>query len=55
VDFHVPQERVDETAEVMRRLGGDVTKRFYPNMGHIVNQDEVDFVRGMMQTLISPS
>lgn len=49
VDFHVPRERVDETADVMRRLGGEVTERLYPNMDHTVNQDEIDFVREMMQ------
>ena len=53
VDFHVPKERVDETAEVLRRLGGEVTQRLYPNMEHTVNQDEIDFVRGMMQRLIA--
>jgi predicted esterase len=52
VDFHVPKERVDQTAQVLRRLGGEVTVRLYPNMGHVVNQDEIDFVRGMMQTLL---
>ena len=51
VDFHVPKERVDQTAEVLRRLGGDVTERLYPNLDHTVNQDEIDFVRGMMKTL----
>ena len=49
VDFHVPKERVEQTAEVMRRLGGNVTMRLYPNMDHSVNQDEIDFVSGMMQ------
>jgi len=53
VDFHVPRERVDQTAEVLRHLGGEVTKRLYPNMDHSVNQDEIDFVRGMMQTLLA--
>ena len=52
VDFHVPKERVDETATVMRRLGCKVTERLYPNMDHSVNQDEIDFVRGMMSSLI---
>jgi phospholipase/carboxylesterase len=55
VDFHVPKERVDQTAEVLRRLGGEVTERLYPNMDHSVNQDEIDFVRGMMQTLLARS
>ncbi len=53
VDFHVPRERVDQTAEVLRALGGEVTERLYPNMDHSVNQDEIDFVRGMMQRLVS--
>jgi predicted esterase len=48
VDFHVPKERVDQAAEVLRRLGAEVTVRIYPNMGHTVNQDEIEFVRGMM-------
>lgn len=53
VDFHVPKEHVQQTAEVLKSLGGDVTMRLYPNMGHMVNQDEIDFVRGMMQTLLA--
>jgi predicted esterase len=52
VDFHVPRELVDQTAEVMRQLGGEVTERIYPNMGHTVNQDEIDFVREMMKRVI---
>src|SRR3972149_3825296 len=51
VDFHVPKERVHETAAVLRRLGGEVTVRLYPNMDHAVNQDELEFVRGMMSVL----
>jgi phospholipase/carboxylesterase len=52
VDFHVPRERVDETAEILRKLGGDVTERIYPHMDHTVNQDEIDFVRGGMKKVI---
>src|SRR5215216_5258989 len=52
VDFHVPKERVQQTAEVFRRLGGEVTLRLYPNMDHTINQDEIDFVRGMMRTIV---
>ena len=51
VDFHVPKERVHQTAYVLRNLGGDVTERLYPNMDHTVNKDEIDFVRGMMKAL----
>jgi hypothetical protein len=27
--------------------------RLYPGMGHTVNQDEIDFVRGMMVALVA--
>ena len=53
VDFHVPKERVHETAAVLRRLGGEVTVRLYPNMDHAVNRDEIEFVREMMTTVLS--
>lgn len=52
-DFHVPKERVDQTAYVLKKLGGEVTERLYPNLDHSVNQDEIDFVRGMMQSLLA--
>jgi len=55
VDFHVPRERVDQTAVVLGRLGGEVTERLYPNMDHSVNQDEIDSVRGIMQALLTGS
>jgi predicted esterase len=51
-DFHVPKERVERTAKVLELLGGKVTKRLYPNLDHSVNQDEIEFVRGMMQKLL---
>ncbi|HEU5343895.1 MAG TPA: alpha/beta hydrolase [Ktedonobacterales bacterium] len=51
VDPHVPLARVELTAEVLRRLGGDVTTRIYPNMPHTVNRDEIAFVRAMMASV----
>lgn len=53
VDFHIPQERVMETRDVFQRMGAEVTMRLYPNMEHTVNEDELEFVRGMMKTVIS--
>jgi phospholipase/carboxylesterase/glyoxalase family protein len=53
VDFHVPKERVGQTAEVLRRLGGEVIERLYPNLDHSINQDEIDFIRSMMSTLVN--
>ncbi len=51
-DPHVPRERVDETAEVLRRMGAEVTERIYPEMGHTVNLDEVEFVKGIVSPVL---
>lgn len=52
VDPHIPEERVQHSAEVLEKLGGDVTTRLYPSMPHTVNHDEIEFVRGMMARLL---
>lgn len=51
IDPHIPKERVDESAEVYQRLGADVTERIYPGMGHIVNEDEIEWVRDLVLSL----
>jgi predicted esterase len=53
MDFHIPKARVDETAQVLQRMGANVTERLYPGMGHTINQDEIEFVRGMMKGLLA--
>ena len=45
VDEHIPLERVEESAGVLSRMGGDVTLRIYPGMGHYVNADEIVHAR----------
>ena len=52
VDFHIPLERVHESAQVLTKLGGDVEERIYEGMGHTINNDELDYVRVMMATVI---
>lgn len=49
-DSHIPATRVSESAEVLERLGGAVTLRFYPGMGHTINDDEIAAVRAMLMT-----
>lgn len=51
VDPHIPEERVHGSAEVFERLGADVTARIYEGMGHGVNEDELEFVDGMVERL----
>ncbi|NIV37071.1 MAG: phospholipase [Anaerolineae bacterium] len=50
-DPHIPQERVVESGQILELLGGTVTVRLYPNMGHTVNQEELDHVRSIMAAL----
>ena len=55
VDFHIPVERVHETATIMENMGAEVTKRIYPGFGHAVNQDEIDHVLPMIKNLVQAS
>jgi predicted esterase len=48
VDPHIPKRRVDETAAVFERMGASVTRRIYPGLGHAVNPEEMEIVRGML-------
>lgn len=53
VDAHVPRQRVDESAAVFERMGAQVTERIYPGMGHQVNEDELQFVRELMDAVVA--
>ena len=50
-DAHVPETRVRESAEVLRRMKAEVTVRIYPGMGHLVNEDEIAFTRALLDRL----
>jgi predicted esterase len=52
VDPHIPKERVQETAEVLRAMGAEVTAKLYPGMGHTVNRDEIKHAREIMNKLV---
>ncbi|MGH7617503.1 MAG: alpha/beta hydrolase [Gemmatimonadaceae bacterium] len=53
VDSHIPKQRVLESEEVFTRMGARVTRRFYPGMGHLVNDDEIEFVRGVLDETVA--
>jgi predicted esterase len=53
VDPHIPKARVLESTQVLQELGGKVTMRLYPQMGHLVNEDEIEAVRKIMRDLLS--
>ena len=41
-DPHVPVERVHDTANILKDMNASVTEKVYNNMGHTINQDEID-------------
>lgn len=53
VDFHIPKHRVEWSARVLSDLGGQVTMRLYPGMGHLINQDEFEGLRQMVLDVLA--
>jgi phospholipase/carboxylesterase len=41
-DPHVPVERVYATTNILKNMGAAVTEKVYNNMGHTINQDEIE-------------
>jgi len=52
-DPHIPLPRVEHSADVLARLGGEVIRRIYPGMGHIINEDELATARELLRPLVS--
>jgi predicted esterase len=48
IDPYIPMPRVVESGEVLKRMGADVTVRFYPGMGHLVSIEELQTIRELM-------
>jgi phospholipase/carboxylesterase len=51
VDPHIRKDRVEEAAEVFKRMGARVTMRLYPGMGHTVSADEIESVREIVESV----
>jgi phospholipase/carboxylesterase len=51
IDPHIPEERVNETAALCARMGATVTKKIYPGMGHLVNDDEIAHARALLDSV----
>jgi predicted esterase len=52
VDSHIPLARVHESKHALQRLGADVTERIYPGMAHMINDDEIDYIKGLISNLV---
>lgn len=53
VDTHIPKDRVEESAEAFGEMGGVVDLRFYEGVGHMINQDEMEVVRGLLEGIVA--
>lgn len=51
-DAHIPLERVEESATVFTRLGGTVTAKIYPDIGHTIIQDELDHAQQILSGVL---
>ncbi|MFU8869562.1 alpha/beta hydrolase [Natronococcus sp.] len=54
-DPHIPVERVEETARVFEGLEADVEKRIYEGVGHTVLEDELEYVRNLVDDVVERS
>jgi len=54
-DAHVPESRVNESAELFARMGAAVTTRIYRGMGHVVNDDEIAAAQDVIDAAAPPS
>lgn len=52
-DDWVPVRRVRETEVVFRAMKAATTLRIYPGMGHVVNDEEIDWARTLLQRVSS--
>ena len=47
-DAHVPVERVNQTAEIMRKMNAEVSVKVYDNKPHSISQDEIEFANKLI-------
>lgn len=47
-DAHVPVERVNKTAEIMKKMNAEVTVKVYDNKPHSISQDEIEFANKLI-------
>lgn len=51
IDSHIPLERVHESSAAFASLDAQVVERIYPNMGHTIVEDEIEYVRGLLKAI----
>ena len=48
VDPHIPVQRIYATTNILKSMNAMVTEKIYPNMGHTINQDELDLANNLL-------
>lgn len=48
IDPHIPLQRVKDTTALLKAMGAEVTESIYPNMGHTINDDEIEQARDLL-------
>lgn len=52
VDDHIPQDRVQDSANLFEAMGAKLRLEIYPGMGHTINSEEVEITNEMMGNLL---
>lgn len=47
-DPHVPVQRVQDSVKQIRSMNAQVTEKIYKNMGHTINEDEIEMVNNLI-------
>lgn len=47
-DPHVPVQRVYATSNILKKMNADVTEKIYPNLGHTINDDEINIANALI-------
>ncbi|AFK21603.1 phospholipase (plasmid) [Haloferax mediterranei ATCC 33500] len=51
-DPYVAADRIHESARVFEQLGGDVRSRLYDDLGHAINDDEIQLINTFIERLV---
>jgi phospholipase/carboxylesterase len=50
-DPHVPVQRIQDSVKMLRAMNAQVTEKIYKNMGHTINEDEIEIVNNVIFNL----
>jgi phospholipase/carboxylesterase len=50
-DPHVPVQRIQDSVKILRGMNAQVTEKIYKNMGHTINEDEIEIVNNVIFNL----